>query len=161
MLGIKNSGKTQFVESLRRQSHALMIPTLGCTHYYFSEFFIKDPIDQEFFRFFREINYLSADGIIFVISLLDFHDRKDEVKLALIDALVNTGNKPLTIVINNRDKSDYDAVREQEVRLNVLNWWKVVTWMMNLNNRRYGILSCNVNVEADVMGCFDQIAKSI
>ena len=78
----------------------------------------------------------------------------------LIQASVNTGIKPFTTEINNRDRSNYNAVRKHEVRLYVLNWWKVVTSIMDLNNRIYGILSCDVNVEAGVMGCLDQIKKS-
>ena len=100
MLGIKNSGKTQFVQSLCRNSNTPVILAMGCSDHHYYRFLMKDTIDKELFGEFRENNYLSADGIIFVISLLGFPDRTDEVKHALIEASANTENKPFTIVIN-------------------------------------------------------------
>ena len=160
MLGINNSGKTQFVESLCGNLNTFWMPTISCTHQDYSRFFIRDPINQEVFRGFREGNYLSADGIIFVISLLDFHYRINEVKQALIEASVNTGNQPFTIVINQRVSLSYDVFKREEfVRSLVQNWWKVITWLMNLNDRCYTILSCDVEVEEDVKECFDKIQE--
>ena len=155
MLGIKNSGKTQFVQSLCGDFDALVKFEMGCADHAFYGLLIKDPIKEELFREYREINYLSADAIIFVISLLDFHDRIDEVKQALIEASANTGNKPFTIVINQRDSSCYDVTeREEYAKFNI------ILWLMDLNHyRSYKFLWCDVEVEADVEGCFDQIVE--
>ena len=156
MLGIDKSGKTQFVESLRGHSDALVLPTMGCAHQNYSRFLIKDLSGQELFRQCREQNYPSANSFIFVISLDDFPHRIDEVRQALAEASANTGKKPFTIVINQRKSSSYNVgARENEVRSNVLNW------LERLNDRRYMVLSCDVMVEADVKECFKQIAKSI
>ena len=110
MLGVKNSGKTKFVESLCGHSYDEMQPInlmqlLGCARLDYSRFLITDFGGQECWRKYREQNYPSADSFIFVISLDDFPDRVDEVKQALIEASTNTGNKPFTIVLNKRHSS--------------------------------------------------------
>ena len=162
MLGIKNSGKTQFVKTLCGHSDRLVMPTMGCAHQYYSRFLTRDPIDQELFQGSCESNYLTADCIIFVISLLDFHYRKDEVKQALIDALFITGNKPFMIVINMRDSSSYDlAAWKNEVRWNLTIWWRVIIWLMGWSTRPYRFLWCDVKDKVAVKNCFDEMAKSI
>ena len=155
MLGIENSGKTQFFQSLFGNSNDPVILEMCCADQDYCGFLIKDPIEEELFGENREINYLSADCIIFVISLLDFPDRIDEVRQALLEASANTGDKPFTIVINQQDSSCYDvAEREDYAKYNI------ILWLMDLKHyRRYKFLWCDVKVEKDVKGCFDQIAE--
>ena len=162
MLGIKNSGKTKFVESLCGHSDAFVMPTPRCAHQDYSRFLIKDFSGDDCFRHCRENNYPSADSFIFVISLLDFHDRIDEVKQALIEASTSTGIKPFTIVINMRDSPSYDvAARGEEVRQNVKTWLACLYNCPYMILLRYKILSYDVKEEADVKDCFDQIVQSI
>ena len=166
MLGIKNSGKTQFVESLCGQSNEEMMLyrslTTGCADKYYSRFLIKDLSGHECCRECRTQNYPSADGIIFLISLDDFPDRVDEVRQALIEASTSTGNKPFSIVLNKRHSSNYDVVaRENEVHSFVCNWLNAITQLIDLDDSRYRVSSCDVKVEAYVKGCFDEIAWSI
>ena len=167
MLGVKNSGKTQFVKSLCGQSYDEVKSLswkllIGCAHQHYFRFLIKDPSGQECWPQWREQNYPSTDSFIFVISLDDFPDRIDEVRQALIEALTNTGNKPFMIIMNKRDSSSYSVdARENVVLWNVRFWLNGFTGLMPLQDRRYRIFTCDVKVEGHVQGCFDEIAKCI
>ena len=110
MLAVENAEKTHFVQNLCGNSDALVMPTMDCAHQYYSRFLIKNLSGQESYR-----HCSTADCFIFVINLLDVHDRIDEAKQRLIGASAKTRTKTFMIVMNKRTSSSYNGAARKKM----------------------------------------------